>query len=208
MNQRRKQIKSTKRLNIRHKKRIENRNYRIFIGFIIFYLLFTLILEYETIGGNINYFYFIILLPTLIGVYLSTKYFFLNDVWKEIITDSKNNSLISTILEIFVFFVGNLVLSFLVFATVPQVIWNYSNYYETKNHVSEVYIADISGISTSTNKASPKFHFKFKGQSESVKASFEYVTAHEDFEKYQIKLLIKKGIWDAYYVEDWNIISK
>ena len=73
MNRRNKQIKNNKRFIKNKKKRIENRNYRIFIGFILFYLVFTLFLEYKTIGGNSNYFYYIILLPTLIGIYLCTK---------------------------------------------------------------------------------------------------------------------------------------
>lgn len=208
MNRRYKPIKKNKRFIKNKKKRIENRNYRIFIGFIFFYLFYSLILEYHTIGGNTNYFYFIVLFPTLIGVYLSTKYFFLDDVWKDIISDIKHNSLINTISEIFVFFLGNLIFSFIVFSTVPQVIWNYVNYYEAKKHFPETHIIDITYISTNTNKASPKFHFKFNGQPESVKAPLKYVSAHEDFQKYQIKLLLRKGVWEEYYVEDWDIIAK
>ena len=208
MNRRYKPIKNNKRFIKNKKKRIENRNYKIFIGFIVLYLIFTLILEYKTIGGNSNYFYYVILLPTLIGVYLNTKYIFLNDVWKDIISDIKHNSVINTISEIVVFFFGNIIFSFLVFATIPQVIWNYVNFFEAKNHFPETYVTDITGISTSTNKASPKFYFKFNGQSEIVKASLKYVSAHEDFQKYQIKLLLRKGVWEEYYLEDWTIITK
>ncbi|WP_181369135.1 hypothetical protein [Flavobacterium profundi] len=147
-------------------------------------------------------------MPTFIGVYLSTKYIFLNNVWKEIISDSKNNSFSNTVSKIFVFFVVNLVLSFIVFTTPPQLIWNYINYYKAKNQLSETYITDVTGISTKTNKASPRFYFNFNGHSESVKASFKYVKAHEDFKKFQIRLLIRKGVWDEYLLEDWEIISK
>ncbi len=98
-----------------------------------------------------------------------------------------------------------LTLSYLMFGNIANITWEYINTREARQHLPEAFYFPITEFSE--GRKNNKIHFKFKGEHESINVAYKTIKPYLDTNPkgYELEVVARKGIWNYYVVEDWNI---
>jgi hypothetical protein len=190
-----------KGINQTRERKVKRLEYRIVIGFMIAYVSYFMFFEPFFVGNDKRYFFYICLLPTLIGLILLAYY-----RRQSILNNIKNSESYKIKIFVIVFYLfQGVLISYFSFGLVSKIIWDLVNYQTAKQNFVVVYDCKVTRFVRSRH--SNKIHFMFKGKDESV--SVDYATIKEYIDKnpnrYKIKITTREGAWNYYYVEDWDI---
>ena len=189
-------------LNLTREKRLENLHYRIFVLFAVLTILYYIFFEPETVGHDSRYTIFVFWLPTVFGVLILAWYrrktllqdFSLRGKWWEKI-----------ILFLFQSAIGFL-FSFISFGLVARVVFDRLNLAETKHHRPRQVVCPIEDLRT---RRGSSIYFRFNNRMESFRVSYKSIKEYKDIDPADLKLSlrVRKGIWDYYVVEGWEIVE-
>jgi len=107
-------------------------------------------------------------------------------------------------------FVCAALLSFAVFGLMADVGFNYLNYKAAKKNPATTVTLPVTEFHEGNGRhATYKVYFNFEGSSESLatnRETIKYFIAHKDTKKH-IRIKLRKGIWNHYLVEDWEVVE-
>jgi len=178
-------------------------HHHLFIGFVVLYVLHYTFIAKETIGHDDRYQWYIFFTPTLLGAFLLTLYqrkyigdFFAKELkgWSELAI----GFLLSSIMAF--------TLSYLIFGNLANITWEYLNTQKAKQHMPEAFYCPITQFVEGKHD---QIRFRFNGKSESVRTSYKTIEPYLEVNPadYQLEVIVRKGIWNYYVVEDWKIKS-
>lgn len=204
-------MKRKPKVNLTRKKKIEERNYRIFIGFAIANVIYWRFFEPLIFGQDMRYTIFVFWIPMVLGVITCSILNVFEFSWRELFSDLKKEKNILWILFYPIFFLlMHMVFSFMIFGFTSRVIWDTINTAESKNNTIEVFHLPIEQFSKGGRKSNPKIYFRFNNNLESIPVEKEtikpYLNANPN--DYTIILEVRKGIWNHYVYESWDLIKK
>jgi len=193
-----------KRLTVTKEKKLEKIHYRILIGLMVFGIVYYLFLEPKTIGHDIRYTIYIFLLPTILGLLILAVYrrqFLINKF------STNKGFTLWTFMTIFYLLQG-LLFSYLSFGQVAKISWDILNSQTAKQNTEEVFDCQVSRFWTGKHSNNIDFlfkdrHNKFDVQYKTIK---DYLNTNPD--DYYLKITARKGLWDYYLVERWDIKNK
>jgi hypothetical protein len=188
---------------IQDEKNLEKKHYRIIIGLMVTYVVYTIFIEPKTIGHDERYLIYIFLLPTIGGAILLGTYrrqFLINRF-------STYKGFILRSFMILFYLAQGVLFSYLSFGQIAKISWDYCNYTVTKNNNQETFYCDIRRFRTGKRS---RIDFKFNGRHESFRVSYSDIKAFKDenFTNYELKINATKGIWNYYTVNEWIIVQK
>lgn len=183
----------------------ENLNYYIFIGFAIAFVLFYW-LKPDTIGHSITYLLLIQVLPVAMGITLSF-------IFRKKLFNTNNFTALKNIKQkaaaIVILLIAVTIGSYITLGLVTNVSWECANYYVAENNKTETIILPVAEFHKgSGRKATHSIKFHFQGKKERIRVSIGYIRQclEQSATKKHIKLRVRKGLWNHYLVEDWDII--
>lgn len=193
-----------KRLTVTKEKKLEKRHYSIIIGLMISYATYYFFFEPNLIGHDSRYTIYIFLLPTLLGLLTLAVYRrkFL------IIKFSTNKGFtLRTFMTVF-YLIQGLLFSYLSFGQVAKISWDILNNRTSKQNIEEVFDCKITRFWTGRRSNNIDFlfnnrHNKFDVQYKTIK---DYLNTNPD--DYYLKITARKGLWNYYLVEHWDIKTK
>lgn len=189
----------------RRKKSQDKFIYAAFWGCILLFIAFH---YYKplTIGNDIKYNIFIVILPILAG--LSIFYFYRHQI-----LDAKAVASVKNIWHKLAYAVAFTVvialLSFMSLGLIANIIFDISNYYSAKNNREQEVIIPIDEFHKGKGRrASHKIYFTFEDNKESIAVSRNSIDRYiaESNTHKRIKLNLRKGLWNHYIVENWDVI--
>ncbi|SHJ13814.1 hypothetical protein [Flavobacterium terrae] len=192
------------------RKKKEEFEYRIFLGFIFFNLIYFLFFEIKLIGTDIRYHIFILGIPIILGFIFSTKYNIFGVSWKEMFLEiKKRNNFFRSIYNLVLFFLGNIVFSCLTFGFLATIFWDSINVYQSSKNRIETYYLPVEEFHLKKGKGSNKIYFRFKNNLESIKVDYQTIKPYLDQQPkdYKIVLVVREGIWNHYALESWDLIK-
>lgn len=203
-----KKYKSKTTNNTQQKKR-ENIQYKYFMTTIVIGVIHYYFFESHYIGSDNRYALFVFWLPVLVGLVLIVRLNILSIDWNDILPTIKKekNILLKIIYLPFLFFV-HFILSVIIFWIPSNIIWDSINKLESDKNQIETYTLKINDFHHSSGKGgSNRIRFRFKGENESIKTSFQDIKPYLNKNPDDFKVIIdlKKGIWNYYLIESWDI---
>ena len=208
MKQRKFKEKQEKKEAQRKQKRANKISGRILItGMILFILL--MIFSPRSVGYDSRFIVFIILLPIALGtipllIYQSKLTEALG--W----TSDYKEALWEKIAFQGVYLLSSIFFSFFTLSVPVQIGFEAANFYTAKGSKQETVIVTVDEFHEDQGKSdSDQIEFHFNNHYESIKVSEENITRYiiESATKHRIKLKLRKGIWNHYLVDDYDIIK-
>lgn len=200
----------SKKKNLTKEKKLEALHYKIFIGFCIANVLHYMFFEPQTFGSDSRYAIYVFWVPTFLGLVITSRYYIFNEIWNDLFKIKGESYFKMFYISIFILFC-NCMFAYIVFGFSANAIWNYVNKNEAKNNQLETFYLPISEFSRTTGRGGAnRVTFKFKGNRESIKTTYETIKPYLDKlpEDYQLILEVRKGIWNYYILEDFDLIKK
>jgi hypothetical protein len=193
-----------KRLTVTNEKKLEKQHYRIVIGLIISYVTYYLFFEPNLIGYDSRYTIYIFLLPTLLGLLtlaIYRKQFLINKF------STSKGFILWTFMTLF-YLVQGVLFSYLSFGQVAEISWNILNNRTAKQNIEEVFDCKVTRFWTGSRSSNIDFlfndrHNKFDVQYNTIK---NYLNTNPN--DYYLKITARKGLWNYYLVESWDIKTK
>ncbi|HKX85934.1 MAG TPA: hypothetical protein VJL37_04635 [Flavobacterium sp.] len=207
-----KESKQEKRKRIKEEEKKEKLYYRIFIGFCILNVVHYWFFEEETIGYDYRYNLYIFWIPTLLGVFITLKLSFFKEYWKEFLLGLKEETrlrmkMFYCIVMLFAVFI----FSYIFFGFTANAIWNHLNIKESEKHTVETLKLPVERFSRRGGKGTSNgIGFYFNGNYEKIKTSYDDVKLYLDQapQDYYVILEVKKGLWNYYLVQNWDLVKK
>ncbi|MEW5675238.1 hypothetical protein ABGT15_02890 [Flavobacterium enshiense] len=201
-------MKRKPKVNLTRKKKIEERNYRIFIGFAIANVIYWIFFEPLIFGKDIRYDIYVFWIPMLLGIISCSILNVFEFSWRELFSDLKKEKNIFWILFYPIFFLlMHMVFSYMIFGFASRVLWNTINEIESEKNKIEIFHLPVEEFRKASSRSSDKIYFKFKNNLESIPVDEEvikpYLNANPD--DYTIVLGVRKGIWNHYLFESWDL---
>lgn len=190
------------------KKKKEELEYRIFLGFVFFNIIYFLFFEKKLFGTDVKYYIFIFGIPIILGFIFSSKHNIFGVSWKEMFFEiKKRNNFFIGIYNLVLFFLGNIVFSYLTFGFLANVSWNSINVYQSNKNRIEKYYLPVEGFHRKKGKGIDMIFFRFKNHHESIKVKYQTMEPYLDKQSndYKIVLEVRKGIWNHYVLENWDL---
>lgn len=183
--------------------------YKFLIISIITFVLYSIFIESSYIGKDYRYNIFVFWTPTLIGSFIVIRFNFLGIDLKKIYSKLKKEKKIH--IKIICILLVNLALfmfSIIMFWIPSNIIWDVLNKIESQKNNMEVLSVRVEKFTKSRH--SNKIYFKFKNRTESIKVSSKTINLYIDKNpsNYIIEIGVKKGIWNHYIIDNWNIELK
>jgi hypothetical protein len=192
-----------KRLPVSKEKKLEKRHYNIVIGLLISFVTYNFFFDPNLIGHDSRYTIYVFLLPTILGLLILAVYrrnFLIN-----IFTTNKGFKL-WTFMTIFYLLQG-IVFSYLSLGQVAKISWDILNNKTAKQNVEEVFDCQVTrfwnGKNSSIDFLFNEKHNKFDVQNKIIK---DYINKNPD--DYYLTITARKGLWNYYLVERWDIKNK
>lgn len=181
---------------------------KIFFNIIVIGLVYYIFFESKSIGGDYRYDLFVFWMPTLIGFFLSIKYFSFSEYWSSLIPDIKKEK--RFILKIFYpIFLTVITFTYCVILYwMPcNVIWDCINKYVANKNRTEVFIVPVTQFKE-VSKSPDRIDFYMNNKFESIPVASEVIKPYlgKNPKNYKIKIKVKKGIWNYYVLEDFDIL--
>lgn len=159
-----------------------------------------------SIGSDFNYVFFVIALPIMTGISLLIYY------RKKLLNPDAPK--ITNIWQKFgysiaTFLVASL-LSFITIGTFASILFETANYYTAQDSKQQTVILPVDEFHKGRgSKAthSIRFHFNDKKEYISVSSNFIHQCIRQSSVKHHIKLKLRKGLWNHYLVDDFDIIK-
>ncbi|MHA3788057.1 hypothetical protein ACX0HA_07590 [Flavobacterium hauense] len=185
------------------------RDKAVYAGFIACVVLFVAIYWFKplTIGTDGTHTFFVIVLPILAGISLLISY-------RKKIFNTEAIAAVTNIwhkigLSIIIPLLASL-FSFIIFGTIANLAFEISNYYAAKHSRQQTVVLPVDEFHIGRgSKAKHTIRFNFKGEKEYIKVSRNFIDQYvrETNSKHQIKLKLRKGLWNHYLVDDFDIIK-
>lgn len=169
-----------------------------------FYLAYA---EYSTIGSDIRYNLIIVFIPLAIGTSMIAFHH------KNIIHTHKISALKQTWKKIATYIIllfCAVLFSFITLGIIAMMGFEVINHMAASNTKPEVVVLPITKFYEDHGKRpTHKIYFIFREEKEAVPVSREDIRFYksEDVQKNRIKLIIRKGIWNHYIVQDYKIVK-
>lgn len=182
-------------------------SYRILITGIVLFSLLTFFSP-RTIGYDSGFMVFILLLPVAIGVLLLL-------IYQKKITDALigTSNYVETLWEKILFqafyIVAAAFFSFFTLSVPVQIGFETISFYTASGNRQETILLPVKEFhKKSGSRGSNRVYFYFNGRSESIGVSKETINRYisESATKHRIKLKIRKGLWNHYIVDEWDIV--
>ena len=192
-----------KRLTVTKEKKLEKVHYRILIGLMVFSVLYYYIIEPKTIGHDSRYTILIFALPTVIGMLILGIYrrqFLINKF-------TTNRGIVLWSFMTFFYFTQGVLFSYLSFGQVAKISWDYFNNKAVEQNIVEIFDCKITRFWTGKR---PSIDFNFNNRHESIRVNYSTIKEYKDTnpDDYYLKITLRKGLWNYYFVENWNINNK
>lgn len=190
----------------RAKEIADNKAYWLFIVLLVLNGGYDLIFEAKTIGSDPRYLFYIVLLPTFLGIVLLAYY-------KRALIRAlpAKKSVFLQLYYLLSYTVKALVISYISLGFLAKVTWNEFNKNHASTQKSEFFICDISQFKDyDQSRNAPKIRFHFQHEKESVDTDEHFIANYlnEDPKHYYLEVKAKKGLWNYYILEDWTVIAK
>ena len=194
------------------KKRVKKRakiEEKIFIGILILGVIYYLFFEDLSFGEDYRYTLYVFWLPTILGFFVAIKYSFVAEYWSSLLEDLKKEKYF--LMKIFyplLLVVMTFMYSVIMFWMPSNIIWDGVNKMESITNKIEVYNLPVEEFRKSRKRSNYKICFYFKKEWESIPVSREFIKPYLDKnpKNYRIKLEVRKGIWNYYVYEDFDIL--
>jgi len=191
---------------IQQEKKLEKKHYRIITGLIVFFIAYYFI-EPKTMGHDVRYSIYILLLPTIIGILILGIY------RREFLIHrfATSKGFFPRIFLIFFFFIQGILFSYLSFGQIARIGWDYYNYRVAQKNPEETFICPVTEFQRSHRSGSAnRINFKFNDQHASVIVGNSTIKKYknENPEDYYLKIRANKSLWNYYVVNDWTIKYK
>lgn len=178
------------------------------IAFPINHIFFT----DNVIGDDTNYTLFVFLLPTVVGFFLSMKYFVFNEIWANVhpkIVEEKN--ILKRIGFFLVITFCNFLYAYFIFGIPAHIIWTNLNREVSKQSPIEYHTFDVEKFHKRSGRGSSNaVYVEFQNGSDKIIVSREFVEQFlsENPKDYKINVSLRKGLWNEYVVENYDVEKK
>lgn len=189
------------------KKRKEKKLNKYFFGILIFGIIHYLFIESKDIGSDIRYDLFVFWIPTCIGMLITIRFDFLQLNWKVTFEDlKKEKNIFFKIFTIPFLLVIHFTVAVIMFWMPSNIVWDTCNKMEAKNNKIEVREFQIAKFQLS--RSSDSVGFYYNGKWESIPVSYKAIKPYLDKnpKDYTIRLELRKGIWNYYIVDSYDIL--
>ena len=192
-----------KRITVSKEKMLEKRHYNIVIGLMISFVTYSFFFEPNLIGHDSRYTIYVFLLPTLLGLLILAIYrrqFLISKF-----TTNKGFTIWAFMMLFYL--VQGIIFSYLSFGQVAKISWDILNNKTAKQNTEEVFDCQVTrfwnGKSSSIDFLFNDSHNKFDVQNKTIK---EYIDKNPD--DYYLSITARKGLWNYYLLEHWDIKNK
>lgn len=182
--------------------------YKYFMATIAICVIHYIFIAYHYLGSDYRYDLFVFWIPTLIGIIITIKFDLLQFDWKDFIPDlKKEKNFFRKVFTIPFLILVHFMFSVIMFWMPSNVIWDIVNKIEAHNNRVEVFTLKVEKF-YKASKGSDKIYFKFKNESESVSVKYQDIKPYLDKNpsNYSIKLEVRKGIWNYYIIDSYDIL--
>lgn len=200
--------KSSKKNKTKQKKR-EEIQYQFLIAVIAVGFIYYFFFESEYIGGDYKYDLFVFWIPVIVGLLLIVKFNILSIDWNDILpTLKEEKNIFSKIIYLPLLFLLHFFLAVMYFWIPANIIFDVFNKIESNNNIIETYTLKVDEFHHSSGRSgSTLVRFTFKDKKERIKVSYKDIKPYLDKnpDDFQVKIEVKKGIWNYYILETWDI---
>lgn len=193
-----------KRRTVRKEKKLERVHFRVLLGLMIFGAVYYFFLEPKTIGHDNRYSIYILGLPTILGllaIIIYRRQFLVNKF-------STNKGFILWTFMTFFYLTQGLLFSYLSFGQGAKISWDILNNRAAKQNTEEIIECQVTKFWTGIRSNNIDFLFNDRYNKFNVK----YKTIKDYLDKnpndYYIEITARKGLWNYYLVESWDIKNK
>ncbi len=175
----------------------------VFVVSFLCFILSFLFIDDETLGHDIRYNIFVFWGPLVIGFIALVIYQweFIRYVYKSAI--HLRDMMISTVYLLF----GGIIFSYIIFGNLANLCFILLNNKEANDHMPQVIHCQVSSFNKGKRKVNSTIGFKFKNDYELFAVSEKYIEPYlqENPNNYEIQIIARKGIWNYYVVDEWNL---
>ena len=204
MNQKRKKFETKSVLKERVKKGAKKEK-TIFFGIIIIAVIYYIFFESLSLGGDYRYELYVFWLPTILGFFVAFKYSFISEYWSSLIIDviKEKHFLLKIFYPLFLVII-TFIYSVMMFCMPSNMIWDIFNKIEAQNNKIEIFQYPIEKFNAGKRES---IGFYFNKSWETIPVHYEIVKPYLDKNphNYKIKLEVRKGLWNHYVLESWDI---
>lgn len=204
MNQKRKKFEIKSVFKERVKKRAKKEK-TIFFGIIIIAVIYYIFFESLSLGGDCRYELYVFWLPTILGFFVAFKYSFISEYWSSLILDviKEKHFLLKIFYPLFLVII-TFIYSVMMFCMPSNMIWDIFNKIEAQNNKIEIFQYPIEKFNDGKRES---IGFYFNKSWETIPVHYEIVKPYLDKNphNYKIKLEVRKGLWNHYVLESWDI---
>jgi len=181
--------------------------YRSFMTAIAVFVLHYMFIESHYLGSDYRYDLYVFWIPTLIGFFVALKFNLFQIDWKDCITDlKKEKNFFIKIITIPLLILAHFIFAVIMFWMPSNIIWDGLNKMESKNKRIEVFSVPVKQFSLSS-KGSDRIYFYINNDLESIPVSYKDIKPYLDKNpsNYKVKIEVRKGLWNHYVLESWDI---
>jgi len=185
-------------------KKLEKKHYAILISLMLVYIFLYTINDTIIIGKDFRFPLFSIYFPLIIGFMIL---FFYRKEFLIIKLLSEKNNWIKLLMVVF-YFIEGLLVSFLALAYPSQFILTQINQKISSSNPIEIVQCDIANFFD--KRRSSTVDFKYGNNWEQIRISHAKMKLYinEDPNNFTLELTVKKGIWNTYVVQKFEIHTK
>lgn len=185
-------------------KRLEKKHYAILIGLMLVFISLYTIDNTLIIGEDFRFPLFTLFLPLIIGIVILI--FYRKEFLIVQFSNEKNNWVKSFMLVFY--FTEAFLVSFLAFVYPSQFIITQINQKISSSNPSENITCNIEKFFD--KRRSTTIDFKYNNNWEHIKISRDEMKHYinENPKKYILELTVKKGFWNTYVVQTWEIYKR
>jgi len=190
-------------------KKRKNILYESLIALLVIFVLYGIFIESSYIGKDYRYNLFVFWIPILIGLFIAIRFNILGFDYKKLYSELKKEKKIHIkIAYILIVNMTFFVLSIIMFWIPSNIIWDMLNKIEARKNNIEIISIPVEEFTKYRNFN--KIYFKFKNRTESIKVSSKTINLYinKNPNNYIVEIGIKKGIWNHYIIDHWNIKLK
>lgn len=185
-------------------KRLETLHYRILIALMICVLITGYFFGNNTIGYDSRYYLYVFLLPILFGMLILG--FYRKEFLIRMYLGYKK--FYEKVFVVGFYLFQGIIISGLSFGQASYIIWNYLNKNEAEKQPTETLVCPVTEFHNGRGRASIDFEFQNRPENFKVTTSIVLKYKEDNPGDYVVVIEAKKGVWNYYYVENWNLKKK
>jgi hypothetical protein len=195
---------SEKRFFKNKEKRLEKKHYAILIGLMLAFIFLSTIDNTLIIGEDFRFPLFTLFLPLIIGIVILI--FYRKEFLIAKFSNEKNNWIKSFMVTFYL--TEALLVAFLALAYPTQFILTQINRKVSSSNSTEIIKCEVAKFFD--KRRSTTIDFKYENNWEQIRISHDEMKPYinEDPKKYILELTVKKGMWNTYIVQTWELHIK